>query len=146
MSGHAVAGGLLLALATDKRVMRSDRGFCVMNEIDMAVIAGPGAKTNVKPGMFPGADAKMVAVLRAKLPTHVCREVLLGGKRYSGQEAAQLGLVDESVAGEEVLTRALAVARELAKRGVDHNRRTVRTLKSELVSSEVAVLLGKSRL
>ena len=33
INGHAFAGGCLLALAHDYRIMRSDRGYMCMNEI-----------------------------------------------------------------------------------------------------------------
>lgn len=35
MNGHAFAGGGVFALACDWRVMRSDRGFLCLNEVDV---------------------------------------------------------------------------------------------------------------
>eukprot|EP01062_Namystynia_karyoxenos_P062487 TRINITY_DN55376_c0_g1_i1.p1 TRINITY_DN55376_c0_g1~~TRINITY_DN55376_c0_g1_i1.p1 ORF type:complete len:284 (+),score=92.32 TRINITY_DN55376_c0_g1_i1:77-853(+) len=141
MSGHAVAGGLLLAMSADFRVMRRGRGFACMNEIDMALLAGPDSKSNVKPGMFEGADAKMTSVLAAKLPVHTLRQVLLLGSRYDADAAKRIGLVDAAAEEADVLPAAVRIAREWAPKGVPHNRRTVTTLKTELVAPHVAALL-----
>ncbi len=65
INGHAFAGGMLLAMAHDYRVMRKDRGFLCMNEIDMGVALPLGAN----------------ALLLAKVDHRVLRDVILQGKR-----------------------------------------------------------------
>ena len=61
MSGHAFAGGLLLALCCDYRVMNAERGYACMNEVHFS------GKEGVVPGQFESdarADTKLMAVLR----------------------------------------------------------------------------------
>ncbi|KAG0366639.1 hypothetical protein BGZ54_005093 [Gamsiella multidivaricata] len=78
VNGHAFAGGMLMAMAHDYRVMRSDRGFMCMNEIDL-------------PSPLPSG---MSALLRYKLPHHVYRSVVLEARRYSGKDALANHIVD----------------------------------------------------
>ncbi|KAF9291666.1 hypothetical protein BGZ68_002988 [Mortierella alpina] len=78
VNGHAFAGGMLMAMAHDYRVMRSDRGFMCMNEIDL-------------PSPLPTG---MSALLRFKLPHHIYRSVVLEAKRYSAKEALAGHIVD----------------------------------------------------
>jgi Delta3-Delta2-enoyl-CoA isomerase len=101
VSGHAFAGGCLLAMACDYRVMREDRGFICMNEVDMK---------SVKPGTFPDADRKVNAVLSSKLSVHVLREMMLQGRRYGGKEAESKGIVDIAVSRENVLPVSIDLA------------------------------------
>ena len=42
INGHAFAGGCLLAMAADYRIMRTERGFLCMNEVDMDGPVTPG--------------------------------------------------------------------------------------------------------
>ncbi|KAF9316525.1 hypothetical protein BG003_001828 [Podila horticola] len=95
MNGHAFAGGCLMAMAHDYRVMRSDRGFMCMNEIDL-------------PSPLP---AGMSALLRYKMHPHVYRCVVLEAKRYGGQEALACNLVDAIAEGVEP---TVALAKEVA--------------------------------
>ncbi len=37
MNGHAFAGGCIFAIAHDYRIMRKERGFLCMNEIDIGL-------------------------------------------------------------------------------------------------------------
>lgn len=42
ISGHAVAGGCMFALAHDYRFMRADKGFMFLSEIDIKLPFSPG--------------------------------------------------------------------------------------------------------
>ncbi|KAF9901350.1 hypothetical protein EC991_006241 [Linnemannia zychae] len=85
LNGHAFAGGCLMAMAHDYRVMRSDRGFMCMNEIDL-------------PSPLP---AGMSALLRYKMHPHVYRSCVLEAKRFSAQEALDSHIVDGIAEGVE---------------------------------------------
>jgi len=98
MNGHAYAGGGMLALAHDFRVMRADRGFFCLPEVDIGLPFSPG----------------MSAMIQAKLDPSVSRDLMLTGRRIGGTEAAALRVVDETGDADQVLTRAIARAESLA--------------------------------
>lgn len=98
IGGHAYAAGALLALAHDYRVMRADRGFFCLPEIDLHLA-------------FPRGMADLVV---AKLSPAAARDAMITGRRYGGTDALAAGIVEEAVPGDEVLPRALALAGGLA--------------------------------
>jgi len=100
MNGHAFAGGLMLALAHDLRVMRADRGYLCLPEIDLHL--------NLQPAM--------TAVIQAKLRKQVAHEAIVTGRRYAAGDALARGMVDEVADEAEVLPRAIALAAELAEK------------------------------
>jgi len=122
VNGHAFAAGGMLALAHDFRVMRRDRGFFCLPEIDLAT------------GM-PLTDG-MYALLGARLPQRIVHEMLVTGRRYGGPEAVECGIVDEAVPEAEVLARAIEIAQQLAGK----DRATMAALKRGLYASTLAVL------
>ena len=95
---HAIAGGALFSLAHDYRVMRADRGWWALPEVDVGIAFSPG----------------LIDLVRARLAPQVAHEALTSGRRYGGEEAREAGIVDAVAAEGEVVERALAIARELA--------------------------------
>lgn len=120
VNGHAFASGALLALAHDFRIMRADRGFICMPEVDIKIPLAPGLMT----------------LIQARVPPAVYRDLVLTGVRVGGNEAKRLGVVDESVAKDEVLPKAIALAASLAKK----DRNTYRMLK-QTMHREVTIAL-----
>jgi enoyl-CoA hydratase len=100
LNGHAFAGGLFLALCADYRVMREDRGFCCMPEIDLGIELPPGT----------------VALISHVLGRRNAELLSLFAKRLAAKDALRVGAVDEIVKAEEVLPRALEAARHLASK------------------------------
>lgn len=98
LNGHAFAGGLMLALAHDTRLMRADRGFLCLPEVDL--------RLNLQPGM--------TALIAARLPKQTAHEAIVTGRRWGAGDALARGLVDEIAAEAELLPRAVAIARERA--------------------------------
>jgi len=97
VNGHAVAGGMILALCADHRVGSR---------------AGTYGLTEVRVGTpYPVAA---LAVVRAELAPAPARRLVLGGELVDADAALELGLVDELADQGDVLDRALAVARGLA--------------------------------
>ena len=105
VNGHAFAGGAMLATAHDHLVLRTDRGFWCLPEVDLGL---------------PLTDA-MFAVLAARLPRATLRDAALTGRRYAGPDALAAGIVDAVAAEEEVVDRAVAWAAGL----VDKNRHVI---------------------
>ena len=98
INGHAYAGGAMLATAHDYRVMREDRGYWCLPEVDLGL-----PLTRV-----------MYEVLAAHLPRAALADAALTGRRYSGPEALAAGIVSEVAADADVLPRAVALASALA--------------------------------
>ena len=101
VNGHAFAGGGMLAMAHDARVMRADRGYWCLPEADMGVPLSPG----------------MSALIMAKLPITTAHAAILTARRWGGADAVEAGIVDEAVAEDEVLSRAVELA--AARAGAD---------------------------
>lgn len=100
MNGHAFGAGGQIALAHDFRLMREDRGYFCMPEIDMGAPLHPG----------------MTAILRERLPKQTAHEVIVTGRRYGGVEAAAAGIVDRAVPETDLLPAALELAAGLASK------------------------------
>lgn len=121
VNGHAFAGGAILALACDYRVMRADRGWICLSEVDAGVPIGAG----------------VMAMIRAKLPPASARDAVLTGKRFAADDAIAAGFADAKAAADELVAAALDIARPLAEK----DRAIFRTLKKTLWS-DVARTLG----
>ncbi len=96
ITGHAIAGGLVLALCADHRIVSE---------------VGRYGLTEVKVGVpYPQAA---IGVVRAELPPHATRQLALGNQLIGAGDCLRLGVFDEVVAPAAVLDRALALAAEL---------------------------------
>ena len=98
LQGHAVGLGLTLALQADIRLLAREGKYGVLQ---------------VRRGVMPDAYAhwtlpRIVGLSRAA-------EILLSGRRYSGEEACALGLGSRVLPAAEVLPAALELAREIAE-------------------------------
>ncbi len=98
INGHAFAAGAMLALACDQRVMREDRGFFCLPEVDLGI-------------PFTGG---MSALITSKLPLRSAEEAMLTGRRYGGPDAVAAEIVDEAVAEDQVVNRAIERAGAVA--------------------------------
>lgn len=95
---HAIAGGALFSLAHDYRVMRADRGWWSLPEVDVGIAFSPG----------------LTDLVAARLAPQVAHEALTAGRRYGGEDALAAGIVDAVAPEGELLDRAVAMARELS--------------------------------
>jgi enoyl-CoA hydratase len=112
ITGHAIAGGLVLALCTDIRVASS---------------SGRYGLTEVKVGVpYPQAA---IGVVAAELAPHAARVLALGNALHDGAECLRLGVFDEVVEPDRVLPRALTLATELAGFPAEVYARTKRELR-----------------
>ena len=120
VNGHAFAAGAMLALAHDFRVMRADRGFFCLPEVDIKIPLAPG----------------MRALIQSRLSPLVFRDLVLTGARIGGAEAEKRGIVDEAISPEQVLPRAIARAAALANK----DRGIYRALKRGMYAEALALL------
>jgi len=98
INGHAFAAGAMMVLAHDFSVMREDRGFFCLPEVDIDIPFTEG----------------MTALIAAKIPQPSLHEACTTGKRYGGADAARVGIVTKAATEEAVLREAIAIADGLA--------------------------------
>ena len=120
LNGHAFAAGAMLALGHDFRVMRSDRGFFCLPEVDIQI---PFTKT-------------MQSLIMSRLPPQTAHEACVTGKRYGGEQARERGIVDETGTDAEVLPKAIALAKSLAGK----HRATLQAIKRAAYGQVIAAL------
>ena len=96
LNGHTFAGGALISCAFDYRVMREDRGYWCMNEVNIGL----------------AVDAELWPVLTNRLPRATALHAVTTAHRYAGPEALVRGIADELAGEDRVLTRAVEVAQE----------------------------------
>lgn len=123
MNGHAFAGGAMFALTHDFRVMRADRGFFCLPEVDLGMPFAPG----------------MNALITSKLGQATATDLILTGRRVGGDEALQLRVVDEIAPADAVLSRAVARAEALSGK----DRGTYARLKRDLYSEAIELLASR---
>jgi enoyl-CoA hydratase/carnithine racemase len=122
MSGHAYAGGAILALAADVRVMADGSCFAI-NEIDLGVIL----------------PTRMIHAMVQHMRRDVMRALLLGGEAINATKALAAGVVTEVVPPIDVLPVALTRARQLADKPAHAyaaHKQTLETLGAPLSEAE----------
>ena len=124
INGHAFAGGALSSSVFDWRIMREDRGFWCMNEIDIKI---PVTKA-------------MYGALASHIPAPALSEALLTGRRFSGPEALAAGVVDQIEPEDSVLPSAIARAAAMA----DKDRATMQIHKRHLFGQASELCIAES--
>jgi Delta3-Delta2-enoyl-CoA isomerase len=113
LSGHTFAGGAILAIACDFRIMADgDFGFA-LNEINLGLAASP----------------TMCRMLADAVGLTYGREILMFGAPLTPARAREIGLVRELAPAEQVRERAIACARSLAAKPPGAYREMKRALR-----------------
>lgn len=120
LNGHTFAAGAMLALCHDFRVMRSDRGFFCLPEVDIRIPFTPG----------------MNSLIRSRMTITASHEAMVTGRRFGGEEAAARQIVHQAVAEADVLPAAISLANDQA--GKDRN--TLRTIKEGMYGETIQLL------
>ncbi len=97
ITGHAIAGGCILALCCDYRFIAKSRKLIGLNEVKLGV-----------PVPYP-ADR----MLRELVGMRPAREIMEAGEFYGPEQALELGLVDRVLPLERVVEEAVEMADEL---------------------------------
>lgn len=100
VGGHALAGGMIIAMACDRRVAATGMYGLGLPEIELGL-------------PVPGSA---LAVLQRVAGERAASEMAMTGRTYRPEEARALGVLDRLVAPETVLEQALAEARVLASK------------------------------
>jgi enoyl-CoA hydratase len=98
VNGHAIAGGCVLAACADTTLMADGDGRIGVPEVKVGV-------------PFPRVALEVV---RYAVGDVAARRLIVGARTYRPAEAQAIGLVDEVVPPDELLSRAVAAARALA--------------------------------
>jgi enoyl-CoA hydratase/carnithine racemase len=120
INGHCFAAGAMMALACDARVMRADRGFFCLPEVDIDMVFLPG----------------MSALVADRLSPVAAHETMLTGGRLTAAESAALGIVDDVAAADLVVGTAVDRAARFAGKNPD----TVTGIKRGLYSGLIEKL------
>ncbi|MEI6447320.1 MAG: enoyl-CoA hydratase/isomerase family protein [Actinomycetes bacterium] len=120
VNGHAFAGGGMLALACDQRVMRDDRGFFCLPEVDINIPFTKG----------------MSLLVQARLTPSVARDVMMTGRRYTAEESLAAGIVDATASEDQVVSQAIERAQALAGK----DRGTLGTIKRTMFAEVTEAL------
>jgi enoyl-CoA hydratase/carnithine racemase len=122
LNGHAFAGGGMLALSHDFRVMRTDRGYFCLPEVDIGI-----------PFTEP-----LSALIRCKLTPKVALHAMTTGARYTAEQALSAAIVDAVAPEADVLPKAVEMAAQLAGK----DRGTLAAIKRNAYAPELAKLEG----
>jgi Delta3-Delta2-enoyl-CoA isomerase len=119
LNGHVFAAGAMWALAHDMRVMRADRGYFCLPEVDLDLAFQPA----------------MSALIKARLNPATAHEAMTTGRRYGGEQAHAAGIVDAAVPADQVLTAAGDLARPLTGKSKPIRAQIKETLYAETLAA-----------
>lgn len=120
INGHAFALGATFAAAHDFRVMREDRGYWCLPEVDLALPLTPA----------------MAGVVTAKLPRETAHEAIMTGQRYNAVEAQMAGIVNLTSSEDDMLADAVDLATDFAEK----NRAVIARHKQLLYADVLATI------
>lgn len=120
INGHCFAAGAMLALACDYRVMRTERGFFCLPEVDINIPFSAG----------------MSALIQSKLSARTALDAMSTGRRYDAPAALEAGIVDGICDVENLVTVAHEMVADLAGK----SRETLGTIKSVMYADATTAL------
>ncbi len=100
LNGHTIAGGAMLALACDYRIMAAGKAKISLNEITFGS------------SVFAGS----VEMLKYRVGDKNAQKIFFSGAMYSAEEALSLGLIDKISSESALLKDAKAAAIDFGKR------------------------------
>jgi 3,2-trans-enoyl-CoA isomerase len=121
LNGHAIAGGYMLALACDYRIMVSGKAKISLNEITFGS------------SVFAGS----VAMLKFLVGGKNAHAVLYEGTTYSAEAASLIGMIDQVSSDEKLAGETQEVARRLAAKDAAAFR-SMKSLLRASVADEMA--------
>lgn len=124
INGHCFAAGAMVALCHDIRIMRNDRGWFCLPEVDIKIPFTEG----------------MNSLIAGKLNPSTAHEAMVTGKRFPGDEAVRAHIASAAVAEETLLETAIEAAQSLAGK----DRETIATIKRRLYAGTIDLLTNSA--
>ncbi|NYE35350.1 enoyl-CoA hydratase/carnithine racemase [Nocardioides cavernae] len=125
VNGHAFGAGAMLALAHDHRVMRTERGYVCLPEVDLHLSFADG----------------LARLVTAKLSTPTAFAMMTTGRRYDATAARDAGIVDRTAPIEDLLDAAVQVVEPL----IGKDRTTTSAIKRSVFRDAYDALTRPSR-
>lgn len=94
INGHAFGLGAMIVLGSDYRVMRDDRGYFCLPEVDLNMVL----------------PASMNALVTGKMPGALLRDTLLTGARLNAAQLLACNMIDQSCSEAQLINTALLVS------------------------------------
>lgn len=120
INGHSPAGGCVIALACDARVMAEGKYIIGLNELPVGIIV-------------PNSIFELYAFWIGK--ANATRS-LLEGRLFNPEEALQIGLIDELAKPESILTAAERKARKYMAFEANTWQQSKKNIRQELIRSQ----------
>jgi Delta3-Delta2-enoyl-CoA isomerase len=95
INGHVFGGGAVLSCCFDFRFMLSGRGYFCIPAIDRRFPIVPGT----------------AELLKQVMPTYMCEDIVLSGRRFTGKEASAAGIIAATYDEDEFMDKVMAFAR-----------------------------------
>ncbi|WP_443937511.1 enoyl-CoA hydratase/isomerase family protein [Pedobacter sp. MW01-1-1] len=122
ISGHSPAGGCVIALTSDYRIMAEGTYIIGLNEVPVGIIV-------------PNSIFQLYAFWIGKAEA---TRALLTGKLFNPEEALKVGLVDEVVKGESLLTAAERKIKKYMELESNTWSQSKLNIRQELISTSTA--------
>ena len=136
LNGHTVAGGAMLSLCFDDRVMHRDRGYFFVPGVNIGLVYTTG----------------MTLLMTAKTPVAMHNPLIAHGKRFTSADLHEHRVVSRLVPYADVEREAMDLATSLAPPVIDASRSvTMTAIKKKLYAEVYAALrdtdetMGKRR-
>ncbi|MBL0712731.1 MAG: enoyl-CoA hydratase/isomerase family protein [Desulfosarcina sp.] len=100
ITGHAFAAGAIMSCAFDFRLMRSDRGYFCLPEVDLGIPFLPG----------------MNAILRKAIPRYMLEEMQYSGCRLTAEQCLEHHIVRQACHIDQLMDTTMAFAKGLNKK------------------------------
>ena len=119
ITGHAFAGGAIMACCFDFRFMRKDRGFLCFPEVDLGIPFIPS----------------MTAMVKKAMPMDLVEDMQLTGRRLTADELEARHVVRKACTMDELMGEAISFAK-----GLNKERAIVAKLKNVLHKDILTVM------